>query len=131
MRPEPSPTTALNKGEMEQTMKQITAFTKQMAMFTVTILLAAWPPMVHAEGFGDNTMALHPDAYWYNNEDHGNFIPGSTPSAVIETTVQSKEAANTALALHPDAYWYNNEDHGNFTQGSTLPKGLTAQAPAR
>ncbi len=64
-------------------------------------------------------------------EDHGSFTQASAPSKVMETTVQSTEVAGAALALHPDAYWYNNEDHGKFTQGSTLPKGLTAQVPAR
>ncbi len=112
-------------------MRHFMGFTKRLVTLTTIMLLAASPAMVRAESMSGNAMALHPDAYWYNNEDHGNFTPGSTPSAVIETTVQSKEAANTALALHPDAYWYNNEDHGNFTPGSTLPKGLTAQAPAR
>ncbi len=112
-------------------MRHIMGFTKRLVTLTTIMLLAAWPAMVRAEGMSGNAMALHPDAYWYNNEDHGNFIPGSTPSAVIETTVQSTEVADTTLALHPDAYWYNNEDHGKALQASTPPKGLTAQAPAR
>ena len=40
-------------------MRQISGFTKQMVMFTVTILLAAWLSTVHAEGIGDNAMPLH------------------------------------------------------------------------
>ncbi len=83
-----------------------------------TVLLAGWPAMAGAEAVGGAALALHPDAYWYNNENHASTSVQPTAAPVVEAT---QETWDTALALHPDAYWYNNENHTPSTPEVSTP----------
>ena len=48
------------------------------------VLLAGWTAVVGAEEFGGTALYLHPDAYWYNNENHTPSTPAaSTPSVEL------------------------------------------------
>jgi hypothetical protein len=91
------------------------------------VLLAGWPAVAGAEAIGDTALVLHPDAYWYNNENHTpSAIQAPTPS-VVETT---PETWGTARVLHPDAYWYNNENHALSAPEASTPSVHLA-SPAR
>ncbi len=91
------------------------------------VLLAGWPVVAGAEAIGATALVLHPDAYWYNNENHAPTSVQAPTAPVVETTPETREAA---LVLHPDAYWYNNENHTpSAPEASTSP--LQLASPAR
>ncbi len=92
----------------------------------VTVLLAGWPAMAGAEAVGDAGLALHPDAYWYNNENHASTSVQPTAAPVVEA---AQETWDTALALHPDAYWYNNENHTPSAPEASTPSVELASGP--
>ena len=57
---------------------------KQMQTLMAIVLLAGWPAVVGADEIGSGALYLHPDAYWYNNENRTPSTPAaSTPSVEL------------------------------------------------
>ncbi len=106
---------------------------KQVRTLMAIVLLAGWPAVAGAEAIGATALVLHPDAYWYNNENHASSsLQATTATGGVEATGDSTETAATALVLHTDAYWYNNENHaGPSAEAATPSVELATHAHAR
>ncbi len=109
--------------------RALSGVSKQVRTLMAIVLLTSWPAVVGAEEIGGTALYLHPDAYWYNNENHASASLQAPTAPVVKAPRQAAETWDTALVLHPDAYWYNNENHTPTTPAASTPSVELASRP--